>query len=331
MLLSTVMRKLFLLVVCIFCLVIPTAAQAGGHIIITVTNPDHNGKGDYIGNTVNTVLSTPNVSFGENRVLGTMRITGKKNITTPVKQGDKVKVSLPVGLCYLQTPTAESYRNYVEWPEELNGRKNQICDSKNKPGVKFVSATARSITVEVNNVDSTGEVMALDFVYNKENFSTVRVSRLLDKAKKYKHTPDEQVTRLEFFKMLADITDRFPSCPVEFVDNDQPLDERFADVADISPQELDYIKQLVDAEVIGGYGGDLLKPDEYITWFQAAGVVERILQNTDWVININAAVSDRFVAGLPEKPFKPNQLITKIEALNLAQKTLETYEVNSEL
>jgi len=336
----TKLRKILTLMVlpalCLISLGVPSVGIAASDIVVTVSDPGSIGEKTSEGNTVNTVMSTPTVSFGENRVLGTLRITGKKDVSVPVKPGNKVMVSLPVGACYMRTPTAETYKNYVEWPDFLDGEKNQIQDTKNEPGIKFISGTPRSIIIEVGNIDTAGKIMVLDFVFNKENYSRVRVSRLIDVAKEYNKNPDEKVTRLDFFKSLADLTVPFPSCPLKIVQDDKILAERFLDLSEISPQDLDKIKPLIDSEVIVGYQ-NLLEPGNYLTRAEAANAVGRLFpiseQNTDftddlpaWALGLKAAAARGIITGYPDGTFKPDQFITKSEVLTILQRTLESYE-----
>lgn len=329
---------LFIVVILIW-LVAPAAAGAEGNIVIKVSDPDAKAGENYEGNTINSVLSTPTVAYGDNRIMGTLRITGKKDISVPLSPGNKVMVTLPLGLCYMQTPTAENYKYYVDWPQSLDGSKNQIQDVGNEAGVKFISGTPRSIIVEINNIDSTGKVVVLDFVFNKENYSTTRVSQLLDAANEFKNGPDGKITRLEFFEMLADLTVPFSSCPWRpILNNDKTLLEYFSDIDMITPQEIENIKPLVDSGVIVGYQG-MLEPNNYITRAQAAHVVGELFHQYDqkpafkddlpvWATGINAAAAKGIVVGYPDGTFKPDQFITKSEVLSLLQKTIESYEVN---
>ncbi len=329
---------LFIVVVFIW-LFAPAAAGADSNIVIKVSDPDARAGENYEGNTINSVLSTPTVTYGDNRIMGTLRITGKKDISVPLRPGNKVMVTLPLGLCYMQTPTAENYKNYVDWPQFLDGSKNQIQDVGNEAGVKFVSGTPRSIIVEINNIDSTGKVVVLDFVFNKENYSTTRVSQLLDAANEFKNDPDGRITRLEFFEILADLTVPFSSCPLRpALNNDKTLFEYFSDIDMITSQEIEKIKPLVDSGVIVGYQG-MLEPNNYITRAQAAHVTGALFHQYDqkppfkddlpvWATGINAAAAKGIVVGYPDGTFRPDQFIAKSEVLVLFQKVIESYEVN---
>lgn len=332
-----IQSKKFLLwvVVLLIWLFLPAAAFADGNITVTVSDPDTQAGEKLEGNTVNSILFKPTVTYGDNRIMGTLRITGKEGISMPLTPGQKIMVSFPPGLCYMSTPTSENYKNYVEWPQSVDGLKNQIQDVDNKAGVKFVAGTPRSITVEINNVDSVGKIMVLDFVFNKENYSTTRVSQLLDVNNEFKDDPDGKVTRLEFFEKLADITVPFPSCPLKLKDSDRTIPERFSDLGNVEQSEINKIKPLIDAEVIVGYQ-NLLEPNSFITRAQAAHAIGKLFPEENqkpafkddlpgWATGINAASAKGIIIGYPDGTFRPDQYITKSEVLILLQKTLESY------
>lgn len=325
-----------LIVTLLVWLAIPAVSWAESDIKISVSDPDKTGQVQYTGSTVNTVLDTPTVPFGANRVLGTLRISGKKGIDMPIKPGNKVKVSLPVGLSYMQVPNAQNYKNYVQWPEKVDELKNQIADGSGVPGVKFIEGTPRSITVEVGNVDYTGKTLALDFVFNQENFSTVRVSKLIEVAEDYKNRPNEGVTRLEFIKLLASVTVPFSSS-VSLTEEDQQLAEKFTDLPELTARDQGNISKLIESGIIAGYPGNLFKPNQNITRAEAAVMVGRIFPAAKgkavfkdsipaWAVDsINNAKVNGFMAGYPDGTFRPDQLITKSEAIDLLQRVLESY------
>lgn len=316
----------------------PATALADSDFTIRVSNPDRPpGETSYKGTTINTVLSVPQLAFGDNRTPGTLRITGRPGVETPVRVGDKVMVTLPLGSCYMQAPTAINYRNYVSWPAMLDGLKNQISDHGDQPGMRFISGTPRSITLEVNSLDETAETMVVDFVFDKENLSKVRVSRLLEAAEEYADKQDEPLTRLEFFQLLSDITLRFPSCPVRWTDSEKTSAERFLDLEGVSPSKLDKIKPLIDAGVISGYPDGTLKPFEFISRAEAASLAGRILPFKDgltgfkdvtplWVGGLKNAFNHGLVVGYPDGTFKPDRPISRAETLTLLQKTHESYQ-----
>ncbi|NPV92995.1 MAG: S-layer homology domain-containing protein [Firmicutes bacterium] len=316
----------------------PAAALAEGGFSIDVSDPDSTaGVDNYIGSTVNTALSVPRVGFGDERALGTLRITEKTGAEASVSEGNKVKISLPLGTCYMQTPTRENYRRYVTWPAEIDGMKNRISDNEGQPGLRFVEGTPRSITVEVGHLDPSGKTMAIDFVFDQEGYSTVRLTRLIESGREYISDPEGPVTRGEFFLLLSDITRSIPSCPLNWADDESPLAERFPDLDTMSQSELNRIKPLVDSGVIQGYPGGEMRPSEYITRAEAVNLVGKILPFREdlsgfsdplpgWGTGILNAVHQGIAYGYPDGTFRPGQPITRAETLVLLQKTLESYQ-----
>lgn len=113
---------IIILVVCLN----PASLQAKD-LKVNLTDPDRPGMVG-TGNTVSTVLSIPTVAYGENQVLGTVRITGKPGIRVPLQEGQKIMAELDPGVCYMCTPTPENYRDYIDWPAIIDGQTNQITD-----------------------------------------------------------------------------------------------------------------------------------------------------------------------------------------------------------
>lgn len=277
------------LTLCLTFLGAPLPAFADGTICLNVSNPDYPDGGPEIegNNTVNTVLSVPTVTFGADKTMGTLRITGKDGISVPFKPGDKIMVSLPLGTCFMQTPTADTYKNYVEWPAQ---------NTDGEPAVKYVDGTARSITVEIGNIAVDGSnTVPLDFVFDKRNYSTVRVSRLLDIVEDYNENPLDNVTRLEFFRNLSDLVFYFKPGTLRTVHDAQPLTERFLDLGEVSKQDLDKIQVLVNVGVLEDYHG-LLMPDDYLTKEEAAHLVGKVFPSLEPVI-IQSLCVDENVEG----------------------------------
>ncbi len=328
---------MFIVVVLVW-LFMPAAAGAAGDIAIRVSNPDAGAEEGYEGNTINSVLSTPMVTYGDNKIMGTLRVTGKKDVAVPLRPGNKIMVTLPPGTCYMRAPTAENYKNYVVWPQILDGSKNQIQDAGKKAGVSFIAGTPRSITIEVNNIDFSGETAVLDFVFDRAAYSTVRVTRLLDLEKVFRQDPDGRVTRLQFFEAMADLTLPFPSCPVRLItDHGKLLYERFSDLNMFQPREIEKIKPLVDSGLISGYQGQL-DLNKYITRAEAFHMAGGLYGQAgpkpafkdklpEWATGINAAAAKKITVGYPDGTFRPGQFITKSEVLTLFQKMIESYEV----
>ncbi len=336
------LKKWRILICCLFFwLLTCNQVMADGDIRITVNDPTREGvKGNYEATVTYEALSAPSLSYGDNRVLGTLRIKGKENIKVPIEPGQKIQVTLPLGTCYMQVPNDENFRNYVEWPVALDGLMNQIKDSNEKSAVKFISATPRSLIVEIENIDTNHSLMALDFVFDQLNYSRVKVSRLIEVSDLFVEYANEPVTRLYFFQMLRDITLPFSTCPADLSENDDTLQQKFLDVQNISPLILKKIKPLVDSGIISG-DGNLLRPNDYITRIEAATMLGRLFpQNNEKAYfqdEIPAGVSDQIntlvvlqiIKGYPDGTFKPDQKLTKLEMLNMLQRTLESYPVKS--
>ncbi|MDD3365285.1 MAG: S-layer homology domain-containing protein [Syntrophomonas sp.] len=320
----------------------PQSVEAETDLVISISDPDKpKGEVNSEGNTINTVLSQPVVSYGENRELGTVRISGKPGIAVPVSSGQKIRVSLPKGTAYMQIPKAENYRNYVEWPETLNGKANQIKDGNGQSGMKFVAASPSSLTLEVGNIDRSGEIMILDFVFNREGYSEVRVASFVELAGEYSRDTEAKVSRLQFFKLLYGVTMPFPSSPLHITRSVPGLDEKFSDTGVMNPADKDKIVSLVNAGFIKGYEGGYFRPDQYITRAEAVSVVGRIFSSKGrqaifndqipaWAqAGIDSAYAANIVCGYPDGSFQPEKQLSKQEATYLLQRCLENYSYQS--
>lgn len=290
-------RILQVLAVLIVCLVLPAAAWAETDLKLKiyksiVTGPDGTTGS---GTTIDKALGSPSVSFGDNMSLGTTRITGKEGVAIPVYPGSTVKVVLPLGLCYMMTPNEENYKDYVKWPESVNGLKNQIRD------VKFISGTPRSITVEVSGIDK-GDIAALDFVFEKEGMSRVRVSRLVESVEEYLTNPDWYITRLEFFRLLADVVEPYAGSKTKNDVIPSPV-EKFNDMHYLAKKDIRKIDLLVESGIVRGYPGGWLLPFNLITGAETVAVTRNIFKDEMY--------TEKFV--------------TRKEALSLLQKLLESY------
>lgn len=321
-------------------LLVPASAYADGDIVISITDPTRQGAQVYEGGTVNNALSVPVITHGDDRTLGTLRITGKSGISVPVLEGNQVKVELPLGLCYMTTPTSDNFKNYVDYPDSVDGLKNQICDGSGKPGLRFVAGTPRSITVAVNNVDRGRQTMAIDFIYNKTGISTVRVSPLLDAAQTYAKDPAGKLTRLEFLKLLADVVIRLDPGILDRTADEKDIRLLFADGAQMSAEDQSGIQLLVNSGLIAGYPDKMLKPGEYLTRAEAISLLVRTMQlpatSSNYTFkdavpawasrDINTAVAGGIAVGQADGTFGANRKISKAEVVLLMQRTIETYK-----
>lgn len=317
---------------------------ADTEIKATISDPDNPGRNtEGSGNTVNTVLSTPTVSRGENRVLGTIRISGKPGIAVPVKPGQKVMLTLPLGTSYMQTPRPDNYRMYVEWPELIDGEQNQICDNDGQAGMEFIAATPHSLILEVGNIDSNAKVMALDFVFSHEELSMVRIAPFVEIAAEYSQDTQGQIKRIEFFRLLSGITLPFADSVIKSKPAQEYSVKDFKDTINLDPADLDDIEALVKDGFIRGDGQGCLRPDDYITRAEAACLLGNVFVTTGcramfidsippWAEpGINSAYAGGIIYGYPDGSFRPYNFITRSEAISLLQRCFESYSKKSDL
>lgn len=335
--LSKAKKKTLIGTILAFILVVffPAPGQAETSLKVNLCDPEHpEGSIGCEGNTINTVLTQPTVFAGSNRELGTIRISGKPGITVPVQIGQKIMLTLPAGTAYMQPANVSTFQKYVDCPETVDGQKNQIARQNGLSGIKLVAATPHSLTVEVSNIDSSSPIMAMDFLFNQENLSMVRVAPFVQKVEEYKAKPDENISRLEFFQSLAGMVELFSP------DSDSQAGHRtvaFSDTAALDPATLNDINIIIKAGWLCGNGVSLLRPHDYISRVEAASLLGRIfpVQGTRamfvdtipaWAqYDINSAFSNGLISGYADGSFQPHKLLTKGEAISLLQRSLETY------
>lgn len=319
-------------------LALPGMAAAETEIRVTIDDPDHpHPNGQQEGNTIYNVLSSPQVSYGENRELGTVRASGKPGIAVPVRQGQKVRITLPYGISYMQTPDADNYKNYVEWPSSIDGQANQIADKDGHPGMKFISGSPRSLTLQVESLNTAAPIMALDFVFNKANYSTVRVAPFLKDVDTYRADTGGPVSRLEFFKLLIDVNIPFSSVPLLEAANKTDWEDWFSDLNKIADADLAKITPLLATGWVSGYPDGKLLADQAISRAEAAALAGKVFAHSGqkagfkdaipaWAATgIDSAVSGGIVVGYPDGSFQAERLLNKAEALSIIQNCLESY------
>lgn len=323
--------------------VMPLFAFADTDIKIRINDPDRSDVSGQEGNTVYSVLSAPQVGLGENRELGTMRATGKPGIAVPVAQGQKVQITLPVGISYMQIPNQENYRNYVEWPSSVNGQANQIADQGGKPGMAFVAGSPRSLTLQVENLNTSAPVMVLDFVFNKSNYSMVRVSSILEEADKYRADTNGKVTRLEYFKLMQNVSIISASGPLIYAEVKPDWEAGFVDLKDLSAVDLGKISLLLEEGWVCGYPGGKLQAGQYISRAEAVSLAGKLFSFTGkkavfkdaiptWATaGIDSAVSGGIVEGYSDGTFHAEKPLSKSEALSIVQNCLESYSRQNRL
>lgn len=317
----------------------PGIVQADTSLKVNICDPDHpEGAGE--GNTVNNVLSTPTVNAGSNRELGTVRISGKPGIAVPLQVGQKIMLTLPTGTAYMQPANASNFQKYVNCPETVDGQRNQLAQPNGLPGIKLISATPRSITIEITNIDKSAPIMVIDFLFNQENSSMVRMAPFVEKVEEYSAKPDENVKRLEFFQTLAGMVELFSPAPAG-PEGDRAV--AFSDTAGLDPVDLYDIDVLIKAGWLRGNSISLLRPHDYISRVEAVSLLGRIFPSPSgramfvdtipaWAeYDINSAYARGLVSGYADGSFKPDKLLTKREALSLLQRSLETYSGKNDI
>jgi hypothetical protein len=317
----------------VFILVCVSGAGADTDLKVKVVDPNRPAnQDDSKGNTITECLEVLSVPMGENRVLGTVRTTGKPDIKQPLRPGQQVRVILPEGVCYMRTPDAQNYRDYVEWPPSLDGKQNQIYDSEKSPGIQFISATPRSLTIELVNIDTSKEIMVFDFVFNKPGYSAVRISPIIEKVQSYQGDSESTVSRQEYFNMVMDVLLPF-SEGIDKLDTSAPVKIQFTDVPDWPG-----FGPLVEAGYIAGYKEGTLKPDQAITRAEAACLLGRLFGDEtrtpspfkdalpQWAeTGIISAAAQGIVTGYPDGTFQAQKALNKQEAILMLLNALETY------
>ncbi len=317
----------------------PTRVLADTDIKVRICDPDRiNDEEDaQEGNTINQVLSAPAVSYGENRELGSVQITGKAGIAVPLSEGQKIMVILPWGTSYMQVPDESSYRNYVEWPEQFEGKKNQVCDSANKPGISFIAATPRSLTVELSHVDSSGDIMVINFLFNQEDFSKTRIASFVEIAEEYLEYWEGEISRREFFTHIARLVGPFSASPLKSINGNIVAADLFADISE-EQADIDRILPLIEGGLVKGYAGGFLQPEQSISRAEAAHLAGMLFgvavsepapfkdSLPEWAQKgINKAYAARIIQGYPDGSFQAGQHLSKAEAIIILQNCLERY------
>lgn len=102
--------------------------------------------------TTNMALTVPNVTLGNNRTLGTLRIIETADTIGSIQEGPpgvgtEIMVTLPAGTTYVAAPTAGTLGNYVNVPGAVGTVNNRLTAAD----IQFVSATNQTLTIRVDN------------------------------------------------------------------------------------------------------------------------------------------------------------------------------------
>lgn len=218
----------------------------------------------------------------------------------------------------------------------MDGQSNQLFDALDRPAVKFVSATPRSITVEVDRVDVTRNKAIIDFVFNEMGYSKIRLSRLIEKVEANNIAGSQSISRLEFLTMLSEVAAYFDHRILKSEDR-RPLGQFFLDNNSISAADLGNIEPLVNAGIIHGSTDGRLNLRQTMTRMEAINVVGRLQPNVNVVIpftenipvwaqeGIRNALGAAIVKGYGDGTLRGQKPLTRTEALILLQRLLESY------
>jgi hypothetical protein len=189
----------------------------------------------------------------------------------------------------------------------------------------------------VESINTSAPLMVLDFVFNKSNYSMVRISPIIEKADTYKADAEGKVTRLEFFKLLEDVSIPFSSGPLISAASKTGWKAGFVDLADLSAIDLEKITPLLEEGWVCGYPGGRLEAGQYISRVEAASLAGKLFHFTGktsafkdtipaWAVaDINSAVSGDIVQGYSDGTFLAEKKLSKSEALSIVQNCLESY------
>ena len=141
------------------------------------------------------------------------------------------------------------------------------------------------------------------------------------------YKPDDKVTRAEFVKMVKGI-----------IDYNKMSDITYKDVS-TSDWYYDYVRVAQSIGYISGYSADEFGPNDYITREQAASILARIqyLKNnaeatgkfsdkislSAWALEaVGAAAEAGFISGYEDGSFKPQNNLTRAEAITMLDNVL---------
>jgi len=318
-----------------FLLVAVQPVLADVDIRVTISDPDHPGvqSGGY---TTAVASDTPTVSAGDNRVLGTITITGKPGVEAPVKVGDRIKIALSSGVAFMKVPTGDTYRQYVTWPREVGQASNKICDGPGQPGMILDCATPHSMILRVNHVDSSASALLLRFNFEQEGYSCVRIAPFIEITDQWSGDNVSKVSRFEFFKMFVRIA---PKSYIGQKISPQTMEEKFSDIKALEPLDKELIRPLIDSLLVHGYVGGLLKPQANITRNEAFALAGRSFGYIstggfrDGVAvwgdaSINYAARRILYWGYPDGMFRGQNELTRAEALELLENCFESQSMS---
>jgi len=124
--------------------------------------------------TNNYALTTPNVTLGNARTLGTVRVLE----TTPgsIAVGTEIMVTLPSGCDYAAAPAVGTLANYVNLPANVGDTSNKLTGGVGTD-VVFVSGTTRTLVVRVAAIGTAAnDACIIEFLFNGAATSQVNLT-----------------------------------------------------------------------------------------------------------------------------------------------------------
>ncbi|MBM7867297.1 hypothetical protein GTO89_12470 [Heliobacterium gestii] len=268
------------------------------------------------------------VHAGENQALNSVFLVADAEGPQAVHVGSRITLTLPVGVEYMQIPTAETLDSYVAYPSMLNWFANSIFPEGDQPALRFVAATPRSLTVEIAHMRSKG-MPFVEFVFYAKDRSMVRISPAVSWSQK-KGDGADTMTRQEFFTYYIDVAPSLKGIEERVKGEESDLLRPFGDAQKVEPELRGRVAGLVKENLVIGRPGKQLAPDAPITRAEAVTLVTREQQwdtpaspafadlETSWALGpISAAGAKGLVKGYPDGAFCPEQPLSWEEAVLL--------------
>ncbi len=148
--------------------------------------------------------------------------------------------------------------------------------------------------------------------------------------------PDDNISRAEISAILSRILANY---------NEDNLTDTATDFVDVKPKDwyAKYIARLEDSNIINGYDDGLFRPENPITRAEFATVCVRFFERRTAAIKasdssfsdiagehwakdyIDKAAKQGFITGYPDGTFKPDNYITRAEAVTVVNRMLSRY------
>ena len=118
-------------------------------------------------------LTTPSVTTGLDRTLGTLRIVETEATAGSIGAGTQIEVILPAGVAYMAAPTAAAVANYVSIPATVGSIGNTLAAAD--VSINPVSST-KKLVLDIAAPTGAGTRAIIDVLFNVTNVSRADVS-----------------------------------------------------------------------------------------------------------------------------------------------------------